>query len=206
MYDTGIRVSELVRLSCNALPNESDWPDEVNYYPLLIPGSKPYDGSKFKYRFTIISRPMLARVRRYHSSARYTLVKGWGVFEPEKPMFLTTHGRPLTIDSVQKAIKAAWTRQGGSEREMSPHRLRHGTAFSVLQSEFGKELLDKMLVLKSILGHSNISTTEIYSAIPITALQSLKGKRHVRFEEAQRIYEDTYLPERSHKERRGHTI
>jgi integrase/recombinase XerD len=206
LFDTGVRVSELTRLTNNLLPNESDWPKDVNYYPLKVPGSKPYDGSKYKYRYTIISRPVLARVRRYHSSQEYTLSK-WRIYDPYKPTFLTVHGEALTVDSVQQSINAAWIRQGRNHKEISPHRLRHGTAYSVLQSEFGKELLDNLLILKSMLGHERINTTEIYTSIPIAALRSIGGKQQIRFkyEEAQQIYDATYLPARMHKERRGHS-
>lgn len=206
MYDTGVRVSELIRLTNQLLPNENDWPEEVNYYPLVVPGSKSYDGDKYKYRYTIISRPMLARVRRYQSNQSYVFAAGWSMFDPHKPVFLNTHGDALTVDSVQKAIKAAWVRQGRNKDEMSPHRLRHGTAYSVLQSEFGKELLDNLLILKNMLGHESIRTTEIYTSIPINALRSLAGKQQVRlkYEEAQQIYDATYLPARLHRERRGH--
>jgi integrase/recombinase XerD len=207
MYDTGVRVSELIRLTNQLLPNENDWPADVNYYPLVVPGSKSYDGSKYKYRYTIISRPVLARVRRYQSNQSYVFAEDWSMSDPDKPVFLNTHGKELTVDSVQKAIKAAWVRQGRDKNGISPHRLRHGTAYSVLQSEFGKELLDNLLILQSMFGHESIRTTEIYTSIPITALRSLAGKQQVRlkYEEAQQIYDATYLPARLHKERRGHT-
>jgi integrase/recombinase XerD len=205
IYDTGVRVSELRRITNRCLPNEKHWPEEVNYYPLLVPGSKPRDGNKFKFRYSIISRPVLARVRRLHSTPQYTLAKQWSIFDPDKPTFLNVHGEELTEDAIQKAITDAWIRQGGNRREVSPHRLRHGTAFIILQSEFGKQLLDNLLVLKSMLGHADIRTTEVYTAIPIAALQSLAGKRQIRlkYAEAQQIYDATYLPAREHKERRG---
>jgi site-specific recombinase XerD len=207
MFDTGVRVSELVRLTNRLLPDEGDWPSEVNYYPFVVPGSKPYDGRKYKHRFTIISRPVLARIRKYHSTHAYILTKDWGIYNPDKPIFLSVHGKELTIDSVQKSIATAWVRQGRNKNEISPHRLRHGAAYSVLQSELGKELLDSLLVVKSMLGHERINTTEIYTSIPLTALRSLAGKQQIRLkhEEAQRIYDATYLPTRMHKERRGHS-
>jgi hypothetical protein len=84
--------------------------------------------------------------------------------------------------------------------------LRHGTAFSVLRSEFGKRLSDRFLVLKSLLGHEHIKTTEIYASIPVAVLQSLSGDCQVslRYEEANNIYEATYLPPYKHVEERGH--
>lgn len=71
MFDTGVRISVLGRLTTRMLPRESDWPESVNYYPLIVPGSKPYRGNEFKFRYTIVSRPMLARIRRYHATPTY---------------------------------------------------------------------------------------------------------------------------------------
>jgi integrase/recombinase XerC len=41
IYDTGVRISELVRLRRSCLPDEDSWPKDVNYYPLMVSGSKP---------------------------------------------------------------------------------------------------------------------------------------------------------------------
>jgi integrase/recombinase XerD len=208
VYDTGVRVSELVRMTRRYLPSEDNWPDEVNYYPLLVPGSKPPRGHKVKSRYTIISRPTLARVRRYHSSRPYVMASKWSVLDPEKPLFLNVHGGKLTTDSVSKGIVAAWSRKVGPVQErVGPHRLRHGTGLSVLLSEFGKDLMDNLVVLKNMLGHEHIHTTETYASIPIAALQSILGERKVRlrFEEADRIYQATYLAPRLHVEKRGHS-
>lgn len=205
IYDIGVRVSELARLTCRDLPNEADWPDYVNYYPMEIKGSKAYDRAEFKPRYTIISRPMLARIRRYHATLGYKLAKRWNIFDRNKPLFLNVNGEPLTADGVRKCIKAAWLRQGGEADGMSPHRLRHGTAASVLRSELGKQLMDNLIILKRMLGHENIRTTEMYGSIPIAALQSLLNQEHVRvrYLEAQAILDATYRPERQHTEKRG---
>jgi integrase/recombinase XerD len=206
MFDTGVRVSEMIRLTQKQLPKENDYPKGVNYLCLHIEGSKSYDGSQFKMRDTIISRPMLSRIRRYHSSLNYKLAKDWSLDDPEKPVFLNVNGEKLTKDAIYDCIKTAWKRQGGESDEMSPHRLRHGTAYSVLTSEYGKELLDNLIILKGMLGHSDIRTTEIYSSIPIVVTQSLCRKEDIkaRYEEAGEIYQSTYLPHYKHTEKRGH--
>jgi len=205
IYDTGARESELVNLTNKDLPNERDWPEEVNYYLMRIPGSKSRTGD-FKYRYTIISRPMLARVRRYHASLGYKFNKEWRMSDVEKPTFLNVHGAKLTRDSVYSGIKDAWARQTGDPTIMSPHRLRHGTAYSVLQSELGKRLHDKLLVIKNMLGHEHITTTEIYTSIPVAALEALCANQEakIKYAEADEIYQATYLPAHKHVEKRGH--
>jgi integrase/recombinase XerD len=206
MFDTGVRVSEVERITSRHLPRLEDWPEGVVYYPLVVPGVKAYDGSGTKLRVTIISRAILARINRMRNTHRYILSKYYTMDDPEKPIFLNVHGGAMSADSIRKAIGAAWLRQGGKRGEVSPHRLRHGTGYSVLRSELGKDLKDNLLVLKSMLGHSDISTTEIYASIPIAALQSIMKHDQVikRYEEAQYIYDATYLPEYKHTERRGH--
>jgi integrase/recombinase XerC len=205
MFDTGVRVSELIRMTCRYLPDASDYPEGFNYYPLRVPGSKPYDGGNYKMRDTIISRPALARIQRYHSTAEYRLAKGWNMFDPNKPIFLNVHGEPLSKQSFYDGVKAAWSRQGENPDEIYPHRLRHGTGYSVLKSEFGKELLDNLLILKGMLGHESIKTTEIYSSIPIVIVQSLSNRQEVKFryEEADEIYRATYLPGYKNIQKRG---
>lgn len=205
MFDTGVRISELIRLTRQHLPDESHYPDWFNYYPLRVPGSKPFDGGNYKMRDTIISRPMLARIRRYHSTPEYRLAKDWDVYDPDKPIFLNVNGEALSKHSIYDGVKTAWKRQGENPSEIYPHRLRHGTAYSVLKSELGKELLDNLLILKGMLGHESIKTTEIYSSIPIVVLQSLTACQEVKFryEEADEIYRVTYLAAYKNTQKRG---
>lgn len=207
IYDVGVRVSELSRITNRYLPNESDWPADINYYPIIIPGSKARGRDAIKVRESIITRSMLARINRYQSTPEYLLAKKWSIFDPDKPVFLNVHGEELTCDSIYKGLKDAWARQGRRADEISPHILRHGTAYSVLSGEVGKTLLDRLLLLKGMLGHENISTTEIYASIPVVVLQSLSGDKQARarYEDAHLIYESTYLNRHRHSERRGHT-
>lgn len=206
IFDTGVRISELIRLKKKDLPIEEDFAPELNYFLLRIPGSKSYDGNPYKMRDTIISRPMLARIRRYHATPEYKLARNWKMNDPEKPLFLNVKGEALSKSSIYKAIKSAWKRQGGVATEASPHRLRHGTGYSVLRSELGGELLDNLLILKGMLGHENIKTTEIYSSIPFVVLRRLAQGNEIRarYEEAEQIYELTYLPNYKNTEKRGH--
>ena len=86
------------------------------------------------------------------------------------------------------------------------HWLRHGTAYSVLRSDMGKDYQDKMLLLQQMLGHSNLSTTEIYTQISPALLQKLTsaGQEINRLGEAELIREKTYLGPAQHIEKRGH--
>ncbi|MOA53739.1 site-specific tyrosine recombinase XerC [compost metagenome] len=90
---------------------------------------------------------------------------------------------------------------------MSSHMLRHGTAYSVLRSEHGKTMLDNLMVAQKVLGHADLSTTEVYTRVPAAALvRSSVGTASdpviFRFEEAQRIFDETYIPSHAHRRKR----
>lgn len=201
MYDTGVRVSELCRITNAALPDPQIWSADFLYLPMRVPGSKARDGSDIKERDSIITKAMLTRIRKYQNTDVYVRAKEWSLCDPRKPIFLSVKGERLTEDGIRKAIYSAAKRQGLNPRDVSPHRLRHGTGLSVLCSEHGKELIDNLIILKGMLGHADISTTQLYSHTPIAVIQK---KNIVRYQEASRILETTYLRDRFHTEKRGH--
>lgn len=201
MFDTGVRVSELCRINRDALPDLRLWPEQP-YYPIAIPGSKGRHGSHIKLRESIISHAMLTRIRKYHHSRAYYGARGWTTEDPSKPLFLSVNGQRLTGSGVRKSLQAAAKRQQLDPSSVSPHRLRHGAGFSVLRSDLGPTLLDNLLILRGMLGHNQIETTERYAHIPIVAV--LKDRAVVeRYAEAERIYEQTIRYPKDETERRG---
>ncbi len=85
---------------------------------------------------------------------------------------------------------------------LSPHKLRHGAAFSILTSELGKDYFDKLFLVQQLFGHKSITTTEIYTVVPPAVLAKLNSDRVVteKYGEAKRIYSATYLPFAGHIE------
>ena len=211
MYDTGLRVSEVPRVRQADLPDPADYPAGVMYFPLLVRGSKGR-GGLLKERYTIISRPLLERVFRLHSNWR-TYSRAQTNYEPgHMPAFLNVQGGLITAGAIQKQT---WTasqrmlRMGQLRKPITPHRLRHGTAFSVLGSEHGRSLLEKLVVCQRLLGHSSIKTTECYTMIPAPVIAQIQelGSPHgfrQRYREAEYIREQSFKPQRDHTERRGH--
>nr|WP_315429421.1 tyrosine-type recombinase/integrase [uncultured Albidiferax sp.] len=205
IFDTGVRVSEVPRVMKGDMPKPEDYPADCMYFPLFVRGSKG-PGGAIKPRHTIISRPVLSRISKYHNSKHYfthSAVMGKGA-----PAFLNTDGAPLTSDAIEKFIESAYKR--GGLNTISAHRLRHGTAYSVLKSEHGMELLDNLIVAKNMLGHVKLETTEIYARVPAPALRrnglnTASGDILFRFEEAQSIMDATYLPSHKHRRRRATT-
>lgn len=200
IFDTGLRVSEVPRVLKSDLPLLEHYPSSQMYFPLLVRGSKGR-GREIKERYTIISRTMLVRLNRYFKTRTYFTNHDYP--GATKPAFLNTYGTPITTVAIQKFIADALTRTRLSQA--SPHRLRHGTAYSIMKSEHGKTLLDNLVVLQRALGHNQLSTTEIYTHIPAPVLHRMtedngEGETRFRFEEAQKILEATYLPEKNQPE------
>ena len=203
-YDTGLRISELVALKLKDLPKMEDYYASNQFIPFGIAGAKGRAG-KSKYRITLISRAVLNRIKKYHSSLEYILAEGWNLSDKEKPVFLTSNGLRWTIRNASKQFKNAVLRSSLDER-FCTHWMRHGTAFSVLRSDFGKDLQDRLLIVQQMLGHAHLSATEIYTQISPEMLIKLNetGAQLNRLDEAEQIRDRTFLGSNQHVERRGH--
>lgn len=198
MYDAGLRSSEVARAKVIDLPNPDEYPQETDYLPLYVRGSKG-TGGEIKPRYTIISRPMLARLYRYHNTQEYKYCSKWA--PEDKPLLLNSAGDEWTAKALQKSIADAHRRSGLVEK-VGGHRLRHGMAVSILSSDIGQNLLDNLLILQKLLGHNQVKTTEVYFTIPITLLQQIRESNQElgrsRLDDAREIFEQTYLPRRKH--------
>ncbi len=204
-YDTGLRISELIDLRISELPTGSISKDQsFEFLPLYIRGLKGR-GTGVKDRITLISRATLHRIRKYHQTPEYKLAPGWKMNDPNKPVFLTTNQKPWSSRNASKQFKSAVLRALLDE-SFKTHWVRHGTAFSVLTSDIAKDYTDKLLTVKQMFGHSNISTTEIYTQLDPTMLANFtkSAKKMNRLDEAEQIRKATYLAPLKHKEKRGH--
>ncbi|MDD2741086.1 MAG: tyrosine-type recombinase/integrase [Rhodocyclaceae bacterium] len=183
IYDTGLRVSEVSRVRKTDLPDWRHYPNGQMYFPLIVKGSKGR-GGKYKERQTIITKAYLFN---------------FDFEENEKPGFLNVFGEPWTEDAIEALIRRARDRARFSEA--SAHRLRHGTAYTVLKSEHGHSMLDNLIILQKMLGHNDIDTTQINTHIPAPVLAQIRSNYgqaefQARFEEAQEVFDRTYLPEK----------
>lgn len=205
LFDTGLRISEAIRLRKKDLPEERHFPQGTKYLPLSIKGSKGR-ANQYKERITIISSPVLARIRQYHNSSSYRFSPFYDIADSEKPVFLSVNGRPLSARVVNKQIKRAAERVGLDPIRFSAHKLRHGAAYAILTSEFGKDYLDKLVLVQHLFGHASPRTTEAYTAVPPAILSKLSGDKVVveKYQEAKRIRDATFLAPLKHNEKRGH--
>lgn len=195
LYELGLRISELLELKLKDLPIYNP---EQKQYIMRIRGSKGRAGS-FKERNVIIYAPLLVRLTKYHKSPAYRFSKLWMENDPEKPVFLSTDGKPLTSSAIIKQMKRAAKRAGLNPEKFSPHKLRHSATYSILASDMGSDVTDNMLIAQEILGHNSIKTTEKYGSALIGSTVKIN-----RYEQSLQLYNETYLSAKNHKENRGH--
>ena len=155
LYATGMRVSELTRLRLVDL--------ELDHASCLV------FGKGGKERLVPIGSTAVEVVDRYLRSVRPALDggKGGGV------VFLNQRGTPLSRMSVWTIVTRAATR-AGIQRKISPHTLRHSCATHLLEG--GADLV----VVQELLGHADISTTQIYTHLDREYLRQTHRKYHPR--------------------------
>lgn len=155
LYATGMRVSELISLKLTDL-NLS-----FSYIRCLGKGSKE--------RIVPFGREALLWLKKYLEKVRPELVKREGV----APIFLTRLGRGFTRQGLWKLLRK-YARRTGAEKKITPHTLRHSFATHLLQG--GADLRS----VQELLGHSDISTTQIYTHVDRERLKRIHAKYHPR--------------------------
>lgn len=150
MYGSGLRVSELINLRLEDI--------DLNYSVVRTIGK----GSKER----IIPFGEYARIAldKYINTYRSMLIKK----EASEYLFLNNHGKAMTRQGFFKIIKAIAVEKGIT-KEISPHTLRHSFATHLLNG--GADLRS----IQEMLGHANLSTTEIYTNI---SKEEVKNKYH----------------------------
>jgi tyrosine recombinase XerC len=153
LYSTGIRVSELVGLDV----------DDVDF----ISGVVKVLGKGSKERIVPIGEPALKAIRKYIDKRQEEKVRD------SDAVFLNKSGRRLSDRSVRRVINKH-IRTCSIVEKISPHSLRHS---------FATHLLDRGADLRSVqelLGHMNLSTTQIYTHVTMDRLKTVYDKAHPR--------------------------
>ena len=156
LYATGIRVSELLDLKQSNLLEEEEL--------LLVYGK----GSK--ERLVPIGRSALAWIRRYRQEVRISLAaKG----RSKDILFLNARGNRLSRTAIWNAV-TGYARAAGIKKEVHPHTFRHSFATHLLEG--GADLR----AVQEMLGHADISTTQIYTHIDREYLKEVHKTFHPR--------------------------
>lgn len=153
LYASGLRISEIASVKLE------NFNFEINFVKVIGKGSKerivPFNTSAAKY------------IKKYLKE-REKIERGIGNY-----LFVTKKGRPLTRQGLWKIIKKIAVKSG-IDKNITPHTIRHTFATHLLEG--GADLRS----IQQMLGHSNISTTEIYTHTDITHLKEQHLKYHPR--------------------------
>jgi integrase/recombinase XerD len=156
MYATGMRVSELTALK------------QSNIY--ATEGVVRVFGKGSKERLVPIGHSALDWIKKYTSESRSLLsTKGNG----QDAVFLNARGKPLSRMAIWNIVRA-YTLKSGIKKEVHPHTFRHSFATHLLEG--GADLR----AVQEMLGHSDISTTQIYTHIDREYLKEVHRTFHPR--------------------------
>ena len=156
MYGAGLRVSELVGLEAVQLN--------------LRQGALRVTGKGGKERLLPLGEEALHWLQRYLDVARPLLAGR----RPLAPLFLSRRGAELSRQVFWKSVKQIALRAGIDPRKVSPHGLRHSFATHLLNH--GADLR----ALQLLLGHSSLSTTQIYTLVAKEGLKRMHARHHPR--------------------------
>lgn len=155
LYATGLRVSELISLKISNVNLEA------GYVRTLGKGSKE--------RVVPIGDEARKAIINYLSGGRSQLTKGG----PSAYLFLNSSGRPMSRQGFWKIIKR-YGIKAGIKKKISPHGIRHSFATHLLGA--GADLRSVQVML----GHADISTTQIYTHVTREKLKEVHEKCHPR--------------------------
>jgi integrase/recombinase XerC/integrase/recombinase XerD len=154
-YGCGLRAEELVNLDVGSV--------EFDAEQLRVLGK----GSKT--RFVPAGEPALRAVARYLERGRPALAGAAG----DEALFLSKSGRRLSTSDVRRRLRV-WARHAAAQGAVHPHALRHSFATHLLEG--GADLR----AIQDLLGHSSISTTQVYTRVESARLRAAYERSHPR--------------------------
>jgi integrase/recombinase XerC/integrase/recombinase XerD len=154
-YACGLRAEEIVSLDVTDIDHDGE--------QLRV------EGKGSKTRFVPVGEVAMSTVRRYLDRSRPALI---GEDNPPA-LFLSRSGRRLGTSDIRRRLRA-WTTRAGIPADVSPHALRHSFATHLLDG--GADLR----AIQELLGHSSISTTQVYTRVESARLRSAYARSHPR--------------------------
>jgi len=155
MYATGLRVSELISLTTNSI----NW--QVGYLVVQGKGSKE--------RIVPVGQVAYEKVKGYFNEVRPKYLRGTHT----NVLFLTKTGQGMTRQGFWKLVRK-YALKAGLQKKVHPHTFRHSFASHLLEG--GADLRSVQMML----GHADISTTQIYTHVTREHLKDIHKKYHPR--------------------------
>lgn len=152
-YSSGLRLSELVNLDLNSID--------------LSEKSLRATGKGDKERLLPIGRKAIKALEIWLTK-RDTMAK-----PDETALFVSMRGKRISTRSIQQRLNY-WRKKQGLEQHIHPHKLRHSFASHILESS------GDLRAVQELLGHADISTTQIYTHLDFQHLASVYDKAHPR--------------------------
>lgn len=152
-YSSGLRLAELASLNCR----DVDFGDQLVYVT----------GKGNKSRVIPVGKIAIAALKNWLEQREQ-----WGFFE-QTALFITQKGQRLGVRSIQKRLRYWGKKQGISDR-VYPHRLRHAFASHMLEAS------GDLRAVQELLGHADISTTQIYTHVDFQHLAKVYDAAHPR--------------------------
>ncbi len=148
IYATGIRVSECVKMKVK----------DVNFEEGI---AKVVAGKGAKDRIVIISKQWIEKYKKYLEKREKRGIKS-------EYLFCKGNGKQLSVDTIQRILRKARKRAGISKK-VTPHSIRHSFATHLLEAG------ENIRKIQELLGHANLSTTQIYTHISLEELKKVKS-------------------------------
>jgi integrase/recombinase XerD len=155
MYATGMRASEVIQLEVGAVDLEA--------------GTVRCVGKGDKERLLPLYERARDALEAYVEGSRVRLLRG----RDEAILFVNHRGRPLTRQGLWLIVKE-YAAAAGIDQEVTPHTLRHSFATHMLDGGAG------LRELQQLLGHTNISSTQIYTKVSTRRKREAYDKAHPR--------------------------
>jgi len=154
-YACGLRAEEIVNIDADAVDFDSE--------------SLRVTGKGSKTRIVPMGEPAQRALDRYLSQARPALASD----RAEPALFLSRRGRRLSPSDVRRRLDR-WVREAAVAGHVSPHTLRHSFATHLLEG--GADLRS----IQELLGHSSVSTTQVYTRVEPGRLRREYARSHPR--------------------------
>lgn len=154
-YACGLRAEEIVNLDLRSVDFDGE---QVRV-----------EGKGGKTRFVPVGEPALRALARYLERARAALAGS----ADEPALFLSKSGRRLSTSDVRRRLRV-WARHAAQQGAIHPHALRHSFATHLLEG--GADLR----AIQELLGHANISTTQVYTRVESARLRAAYSRSHPR--------------------------